>query len=206
MATELGLGGAGDKVRQLMDAMVIMAAETVALQPQPQEDPESEEAKCQYTGTPEQVDAWQKELAKSSLQSPPTLEQQQQQQSGSVKALVEKLEPPKPPMAAESVRAPAVKRAAEGAGTAPLAPIQEEHTDYRFDAEEEAVQELFGSDEEKPVEPQAKTPKTQASSSKSAQDSALELVIELQQQLSSNKPEIVKSDIEPVAASSGSVG
>ena len=47
MATELGLGGASDKVRQIMDAMVIMAAETVASQPQPQQDPESEEAKCQ---------------------------------------------------------------------------------------------------------------------------------------------------------------
>ena len=70
------------------------------------------------------------------------------------------------------------------------------------------MHELFGSDEEKPVEPQAKTPKTQASSSKSAQDSGLELVVELQQQLSSNTPEIIKSDIEPVAAaaSSGSVG
>jgi hypothetical protein len=121
---------------------------------------------------------------------------------------VEKLEPSKTPMAAESLKAPAVKRAAEGVETAPLAAIQEEHIDFRFDAEEEAVQELFGSDEEKAVEPQAKIPKTQASSSKSAQDSALELVIELQQQLSSNTPEIVMSDTEPVAAaaSSGSVG
>ena len=82
--------------------------------------------------------------------------------------------------------------------------------DDLLDAEQEATQELFhGSDECKAAgEPQAKAPKTGVASSKSAQETALELALELHQQCSSKAAEIVVSDVESgaAAASSLSVG
>ena len=72
MSAELGNTG---KVRQILDALGIMAAEEIATQRQPQVDPACEEANCQYGGTSEQISAWEQELAKCGAFGSPTLEQ-----------------------------------------------------------------------------------------------------------------------------------
>jgi hypothetical protein len=213
MANELGLGGAADKVRHLLDTLLGMAANNMAsqcLQPQGQE---AEEA-CQYTGTAEQVAAWQQELAKTPAQASPAKvqiqQQQQQQQQQQPGAGEQQQEPAKPAMEAETDRTASVKRPAPASGAAAL-PAIEENTDYRFDADEEAASHLFGGFDDEDggqaaSEPQAKASKTVAST-KTAQESALEVVEELQKQLSSAAPEVVISDVETTAAaSSTSVG
>ena len=201
LAAECGEAG---KVRQLLDSLSIMAAESITAQRQPQVDFHGDEANCQYTGTSEQVSAWEQELAKCEPHGPPTLDQHQQQESGDVG---EQSQQQKTSMDAETARTPATKRAAGDAAAEAFARIPE---DDLFDAEQEAVQELlgFGDDGKAAGEPQAKAPKTGAASSKTAQESALELAIELQEQLSSNAAEIVVSDVESGAAtaSGSSVG
>ena len=186
--SQLGLAGAA--ARQLLDTMAVLAANSLVAHRQ---QPDSEEA-CQYAGTAEQLTAWQQELARSG------------------QPVLAEAVPAAASMEAEEERVPPVKRPAE-ASTAAAVNVEED-ADYRFDyegpdeAEEEAAKFLLNSEDEKAAkEPTAKVPKTgkkgkKEKDSKTAQESAMDVVAELQQKLSSESPEVVMSDLATAAASS----